>query len=220
MSSKKDNPRVLLQSYLDRTFPGSNIDTEHSIGGSAYLRFELGGEKRNGTVARVNQSVKRASTIVKDIFEEQELDVFVLVYDYSVDNGGFSGYVYQQFPDSRFNSFYKGVETVNSRFLSSGAGAGTFEKIKAKVMVGVLPYEEIAIANLIRGIANSEMGFEPCIGQRVFLFNTVRDIIFQMYDDRGCFVISNSPEKIRSIYDKRKEWLVGFDRTEIDRLFQ
>jgi len=44
--------RQELQCYLDKVFPGSKIDTEHTIFGPVHIRYELGGELKNGTKKR------------------------------------------------------------------------------------------------------------------------------------------------------------------------
>lgn len=48
-----------------------------------------------------------------------------------------------------------------------------------------IPYKEI-----LEGIGNYEQGREPSIGQSVYFISTQKDIIFHMYDDRGCDVFS------------------------------
>lgn len=56
--------RQELQSYFDRVYPYSKIETEHTIGGKVHIRFELGGEIfKNGTIERVNQATDRALTM-------------------------------------------------------------------------------------------------------------------------------------------------------------
>lgn len=211
-----------LQSYLDKAYPGSLIDTEHTLGGAVYIRFELGGELRNGTKKRVNLAVERALAIFEDAFPDADDEIFVLVYDYVEGNlfKDSAEFLYHQFPKDAFVKFYNQVESVNTRYyVSDENGNETFEKAEVKIVIGRLPINRINVRNIINGIANAEMGLEPSIDQRVFFFNPKVDIAFQMYDDRGCFVWSDKPDKIRAVYDKRKDWIVEFDRPEIDRYF-
>lgn len=49
--------------------------------------------------------------------------------------------------------------------------------------------------------------------------NTTRNIIFYMYDDRGCEVIARDREAIRPIYEKYADWLDESNRAEIDQYF-
>lgn len=214
--------REKLQSYLNKAYPGSLIDTEHTLGGAVNIRFELGGELRNGTKKRVNQAVERALAIFEDAFPDTDDEVFVLVYDYKVVtfNNGSADFLYGQFPKDAFGGFYNQVESVNTRYyVSDEKGNETFEKADVKIVIGKLPIKRINVRNILNGIANAEMGFEPSIDQRVFFFNPKTDVGFQMYDDRGCYTWSAMPDKIRSVYKKRKEWIVEFDRPEIDQYF-
>ncbi|MBC7554800.1 MAG: DUF3885 domain-containing protein [Taibaiella sp.] len=74
--------------------------------------------------------------------------------------------------------------------------------------------------NILTGIANAEMGFDPIIEQTVILINLFADTAFQMYDDRGCYVWSNKADKIRDIYNRRNDWIVEYHRAEIDKEFK
>ncbi len=92
--------RQELQSYFDRVYPDSKIDTEHSIGGQVHIRFELGEGKDNGTIKRVNQSTERAWEIVNtrffttdkngnDVLEKDEVKIIIgklPVKDINVEN--------------------------------------------------------------------------------------------------------------------------------------
>ena len=100
--------REELQSYLDQVYPGSQIDTEHTLGGAVYIRFELGAELRNGTKKRVSQAVDRALAIFEDAFPDADNEIFVLVYDYIEGDlfNGTANYIYDQFPKEAFVKFY------------------------------------------------------------------------------------------------------------------
>ncbi len=215
--------REELQSYLDQVYPGSQIDTEHTLGGAVYIRFELGAELRNGTKKRVSQAVDRALAIFEDAFPDADNEIFVLVYDYIEGDlfNGTANYIYDQFPKEAFVKFYNKVEAVNTRYyISDKNGNETFEKANVKIVIGELPIKRINVRNILNGIANAEMDFEPRIEQRVFFFNPKNDKAFQMYDDRGCYIWSDKPGKISDIYNKRKDWIVEFDRPAIDLLFK
>lgn len=211
-----------LQSYLTNVYPDAYIETEHTIRGNVYIRFELGGELRNGTKKRVNQAVERAFAIFEEAFPDLEEEIFVLVYDYfgSMFNNRISNYLYDQFPKDAFGKFYNHLESVNTPFFSlDDDGNVIFEKADVKVVIGKLPIKWINVRNILNGIANSEMGFEPFVDQRIYFLNPKTNIMFHMYDDRGCLVWSDVPDKIRSLYNKRTDWIVECDRPEIDEYF-
>jgi len=216
--------RQELQSYFDRVYPNSKIDTEHTIGGQVHIRFELGGEfLENGTIERVNQATDRAVKLFNDTFKNPKSTIWVLIYEYNEPNpfNASNGYLHRQFPTEKFREFYNQLEQVNTReFTTDENGQEIFEKLEVRIIVGKLPVEEINIENILRGIANTEMGFYPAIDQTIFFFDPLTDKSFQMYDDRGCFVCSDKAEKIRDIYIKRNKWIVDYHRQEIDEYFK
>lgn len=51
----------------------------------------------------------------------------------------------------------------------------------------------------------------------VFFVNTTKDIIFFVYDDRGCEVIALTAEKLRPLYEKHYDWVDEVDRERIEK---
>jgi hypothetical protein len=215
--------RQELQQYFDRVYPYSKIDTEHTLGGQVHIRFELGDGKDNGTVERVNQSTDRALTIFNDTFQDPATEIFVLIYEYQGENifNASNNYLHEQFPAAKFAKFYNQLETVNTRYFTTDEkGNDVLDKDEVKIIIGKLPVKDINSRNILNGIANTEMGFDPGINQRVFFFDPTTDKAFQMYDDRGCYVWSNKADNIRDIYIKRNDWIVDYHRPEIDAYFK
>lgn len=54
----------------------------------------------------------------------------------------------------------------------------------------------------------------------VFFINITKNVIFYIYDDRGCEVIVSDMEKIRSIYKKYADWIDDYARNGIDQHFR
>jgi len=215
--------RQELQSYFDRVYPYSKIDTEHTLGGQVHIRFELGEGKENGTIERVNQSTERALTIFNETFTDPTHEIFILIYEYQGENifNASNDYLHKQFPDDRFNKFYNQLETVNTRYFTTDEkGNDVLEKDEVRIIIGKLRVKDINVKNIFNGIANTEMGFDPGINQRIFFFDPLTDRAFQMYDDRGCYVWSNRADNIREIYIKRNDWIVEYHRPEIEEYFR
>ncbi|GAB2775506.1 DUF3885 domain-containing protein [Rhabdobacter roseus] len=213
-----------LQSYFDKVYPYSKINTEYTLGGQVHIRFELGEGKSNGTIERVEQSTERALTIFNDTFNDPFNEIFVLIYDDPAENffsNASSEYLYKQFPAEAFEKFYNQFEIVNTRFFETDEnGNEVVKKDNVKIIIGQLPVKNINAKNILNGIANLEMGFCPGVDQMIFFFDPLTDRAFQMYDDRGCFVWSNKADNIRDIYVKRNDWIVECHRPEIDGYFR
>jgi len=215
--------RKELQSYFDRVYPYSKIDTEHTLGGQVHIRFELGEDKENGTIERVNHSTDRALTIFNEIFNDQTKEIFILIYEYQGGNSfnASNDYLHKQFPDDRFKKFYNQLEALNTlNFTTNENGNDILEKDVVRIIIGKLPVKDINVKNILNGIANSEMGFDPGIDQRIFFFDISTDKAFHMYDDRGCYVWSDKADKIRDIFIKRKDWIIEYHRPEIEEYFK
>ncbi len=215
--------RQELQSYLDRVYIDSKIDTEHSLFGQVHIRFELGGDKKNGTKERVNQSTERALTIFNETFMNSSNQIYVLIYEFQGENifNATNDYLYKQFHADWFNKFYNHLEIVNTRsIVTDEYGNDVLEKGEKRIIIGKLPVKDIKVKNILNGIANTEMEFDPGIAQEIYFFDPLTDKAFRMYDDRGCFVWSNKADNIRDIYIKRNDWIVEYHRPEIEEYFK
>lgn len=211
--------REELQKYLQETFgvhkpyATNNINCDYSIGGQVHIRFELGGELPNGTKERVEQSVQRALTIFEETFEMPDNEIWVLIYEYQRESlfGGIANYLRKQFLAAVFAEFYSQLEMVTN---------ASFDTQEVRIIIGKVKVKEINIINILTAIANTEMGFEPSLDERIFFIDSRDNRLFHMYDDRGCFVESNTADNIRDLYLKRNEWIVNYHRAEIDGYFE
>ncbi|MGX9292388.1 DUF3885 domain-containing protein [Bacillus sp. A015] len=53
----------------------------------------------------------------------------------------------------------------------------------------------------------------------IYLINLSKQMIFHLYDDRGCDLIAADPERLRPVYEGLPHWLLDYDRAQMDRLF-
>lgn len=79
---------------------------------------------------------------------------------------------------------------------------------------------ELKYIPLLKAICNQDLGIRPSIFHRVYFINTSRRTIFHVYDDRGCDLLATSPETIRDIYINYNDWILDYDRNEIDEVFK
>lgn len=73
---------------------------------------------------------------------------------------------------------------------------------------------------LLKAICNQDLGLRPSIFHRVYFININKKTIFHVYDDRGCDLLAISPETIRDVYKKYSDWILDYDRNEIEKVFQ
>ena len=60
----------------------------------------------------------------------------------------------------------------------------------------------------------------PQSGYDIYFVNLSKEIIFHLYDDRGCDVLASNKESIKFLYEEYNHWILDYDREEIDRLFK
>ena len=196
-----------LFEYLDKYFPNlyNNIN----------VRFELGDQYENGTDERIDQVYERVITIFENLFYNDDL-----VYIYVKDWENISD---KELDDKSTNYIYKLLNNKNyEELISIEAVENNTDNLKKEYNIRVyeeyvskIPYKEI-----LKGIANYEQGRVPSIPQSIYFINTKKDIIFNMYDDRGCIVFSNSTDKLEKIYIKYNSWIVDFWRESISDIFK
>ncbi|WP_026011360.1 DUF3885 domain-containing protein [Paenibacillus sp. OSY-SE] len=80
---------------------------------------------------------------------------------------------------------------------------------------------------LIKAICNQDFPLKPKLVREngsyypdVFFINATKNLIFFIYDDRGCEVISTNRETILPSYEKYNDWLDEYNREEIEQLFK
>lgn len=87
--------------------------------------------------------------------------------------------------------------------------------------------EDIRYSFLIKAICNQDF---PSLKPRllnpyglyepdVFFVNITKNVIFYIYDDRGCEVIASDLDTIRPIYERFNDWIDDYCREEIDLRF-
>lgn len=200
-----------LLGYLENKFP----DLTHQI----HVRFELGEPFDNGTDERIYQVNYRVTNIFQSLFNEED-SIYVLIRDWQQEDPMFGNarpnYLYELLDNQAFESeiITKVVEDEDP----DGNIILTESKYRQHILstkIGNIKYKKI-----LEGIANYEQGREPSIGQSVYFIDKERDIIFYMYDDRGCIVFADKVEKIRCLYERYNNWIVDYWRSYIDELFR
>jgi hypothetical protein len=56
-------------------------------------------------------------------------------------------------------------------------------------------------------------------GYDIYFINLTKKMIYHFYDDRGCDVIASNKEDLRYLYEDCNDWILDYNRKEIDLLF-
>lgn len=184
-----------------------------------HLRFELGEPYENGTHARINQVIYRVNTLFEEVFE-QESAIYIYIKDWETKEDIMFGnttpnYVYDLLKGHKFedDTLFELEEDEDDE----GIKIQIQHEYKVRILNGLIssfPYKEI-----LKGICHYEQGKEPSIGQSIYFVNIEKDLVFNMYDDRGCIVCSKDKEILKPIYIKHNTWLVDYWREYFNSIF-
>ncbi len=242
--------REELQTYLNKSYKNAKIETPHSLFGDVHIRFELGGDEffeiiRNGVeiewwkdkrrmtkvdkinyknhnTNRITQATNRATTLFYETFNNLEDEIWIIIYEYK---GGLfnnpNDFLLNQFSETARKKFYDKKELVHTQMLTEQEdGNFTYDQTEARIIIGKLKIRDINSTKIFNGIANNETGDEPSICQNIYFLDPTSNKGFYMYDDRGCYVCADKPEKIKPLYDSKNDWIVEYHRKEIDKYFE
>jgi hypothetical protein len=188
-----------LIKYIEENFPNFWSDI--------HVRFELGETFENGSDERIKQVIYRVITLFEETFDRDDY-IYLYIRNWEQIDVMFGNttpnYIYELINHHELKEriMYEHDEDIDE----DGNTIQIERPYKVKVLEGLLttiPYKDILI-----GIANYEQGREPSIGQQVYFINSNKDIIFNMYDDRGCIIFSKAKEKLKHLYTNYNSWLI------------
>ncbi|WP_243510280.1 DUF3885 domain-containing protein [Priestia filamentosa] len=211
---------MLLKDYMHKTFPNLELRPPLFYSWDVGIRFELGvegeGEYAYPNKFYIQECYKRAITLFESLHSSSD-DIFIVidVNDFNEGKsikrklGNFSPYVEKPllyrlnhqikpyvFPEDDEEAQYK-----THRFA-----------LKCKT-------HDFKYVSLLKAICNQDLGIRPSIFNRVYFVNVDKETIFHVYDDRGCDVLATSSESISDIYKRYNNWILDYDKPEIDKVF-
>lgn len=165
--------------------------------------------------------IRRASTIFQTAFDYSD-NVFLVLMDYK----------YKRRKIKFSNFLFKQIDRIKKSEIS-------YLKVKRlyqpedkydvrNIAIIKLTAGRINHKNIITAIANSD--FPPrqprldangiFTNKEIYVVNINKKLIFHMYDDRGLDLVSADIETLRPIYVKHNEWILDYDRAQIDSQFE
>ncbi len=179
----------------------------------------MGEPFKNGSDERIEQVITRVVALFEDLFDTND-NICIYIKDWEIDVDPMFGdttpiYIYQLLAKRVLEeeTMYKLDEDIDEM----GNSVQITQAYKVRFLSDQLA--EIPYKKIFNGIANYEQGREPSISQSIYFINLEKDILFHMYDDRGCIVYSNSKDKLINMYRKYNKWIVEYRRKSIDRMF-
>ena len=164
---------------------------------------------------------KRASTIFKTAFDNSD-KVFLVFMDYKCKRRKI-----------KFSNFtFKQIDNLQKNEVSFSKEKRLYElddKFDIRnIAIIKLTADRINHKNILTAIGHSD--FPPrqprldnngfLTSKEIYFVNIDKKLIFHMYDDRGLDLISADKEILRPIYKKHNDWILDYDRKQIDKQFE
>ncbi|MBA6354197.1 DUF3885 domain-containing protein [Colwellia sp. BRX9-1] len=203
-----------MNSYLDENFPKLKIEKPLFYNWPIGLRFEIGQDELEVSNEYFNAAHERAVSIFKSVFgHNDEIEL-----------------IYQQYSDGRKKirkgSFiFKQIEPTKNGLAKYSDVRDIYEldyksECWKRVYIPSLSLKSINYKNILLSLIHSDFSCRfPSISGECFFINKSKNIIVNLYDDRGMDVISASKNELISLYNKHNDWLLNYDREKMDLVF-
>jgi hypothetical protein len=219
---------IEIGQYLNNTFPGlvlaPSLYHQWDIGihfalGSGIYQFKDDGSLNLEMFDRV---YSQALSIFNELFlNSDEIYLVTNVYQHKFDEARKKRIkVYDRYIKSKDLKFHLRQETLPYVFDDEEAEDYYTSRFSLKCHK-----QDFKYSLLIKAACNEDFPLKPKLGCRVgypdvFFINVTKDVIFFIYDDRGCEVIAANIETIYPLYEKYGDWIDEYSREEIDQRFK
>lgn len=213
MQTTKQEYRQFLSTNFNRLRLQRPLFYNWDIG----LRFDLQVGNTN-TDKYFKEIAKRATAIFETAFDKSDKVFFVFMdYKYKRRKIRLGNFAFKQ-----INNLNK-AEVLYSTEKSLYESGGNFA-----IAVVKLTADRINHKNILTAIGHSDFSSrQPRLdtggfltSKEVYFMNIDKKLIFHMYDDRGLDVIAADKETIKPIYTKHNDWILDYDREQIDAQFK
>lgn len=210
-----------LKDFMQENYPNLELKPPLFYCWDIAIRFELGIEREMHYDCLKNSYIlrcyKRAITLFESLHSPTE-DIFVVMDINDLDKGkslkrqlkNFSPYVEKSL---LFRLNYQEMPYIFPEDDEDGIRNTTRFILKCKT-------SDVKYIPMIRAICNQDLGLRPHISHSVYFININRKTIFHIYDDRGCDLLATSNAALRDIYHKHNDWILNYDRAEIEKIFK
>lgn len=212
--------KVNLKTYLETYFADLKIESPLFYNAPIGIRFELGVPYRGVDDPKYFMTVHlRAKTIFESLFDEEDgLIVLVKTFKYVEPYSAFKA------GDSVFSGKYiRGNCTDRIKLYDE---LPVYDEVDGTLIGYSQTFyidsvrSEIIYPNIIKAIGNQDFSIQPYITDGIFFITPRKNVIFNMYDDRGADVIANNKEVLIPIYKMFNNWILDYDRDRIERIFE
>jgi hypothetical protein len=172
------------------------------------LRFELALDSEINFHKRIQGAIKRAQTLFDEVFLGEE-DIELIIPDFAERSGNGLIRKYLKLPNYQLiDSFTTPV------FEPFGMDEVTMLVIRTKL-------NNVRIKKIIEGLCYKDFVEDGKLRIKGYLFfyNLKTETLVNIYDDRGCDIWSTNITSQRKLYNEYNDWILDYDRKEIDSFY-
>lgn len=209
-----------LNEYMKDKFPNLELRSPLFYSWDIGIRFELGVEWKSEydypNSPYLLGCYKRSITLFEALHSPTD-DIFIVVDVNDYDKGKNIKRKLNNFsPFVEKSLLYKLNHSIFPYIFPEDDEEGTYKTHRFTLKCKTSDFKYIP---LLKAICNQDLGIKPSMFHRVYFININKNTIFHVYDDRGCDLLATSPETIRDIYKRYNDWILDYDRPEIDKVF-
>lgn len=209
-----------LKDFMQENYPNLELRPPLFYSWDIGIRFELGVEWKREYDYPNNPYVlgcyKRAITLFESLHSPTE-DIFVVIDVNDFNKGKNFKHQLKNFPQYVKKSLLFRLKHQALPYIFPEDDEE--DRYKTHRFTLKCKTSDFKYVSLLKAICNQDLGLKPSISHRVYFININRKTIFHVYDDRGCDLLATSPDTIKDIYNKHNDWILDYDRPEIDKVF-
>jgi hypothetical protein len=183
------------------------------------LRFDLQIGETN-TEKYFQNVIRRATTIFQSAFDSSD-NIFLVLMDYK----------YKRRKIRCSNFIFKQIQGLHAAEINFSKGIRLYDprdKFDIRNLAIIkLKSGRVNHKTLLMAIANQDfpsrlprLEYNQIISNKeIYFININKKLIFNMYDDRGLDLVASDIETLRPIYENHKDWILDYDRAQIEKLF-
>lgn len=190
------------------------------------LRFEIGPEE-------ISLWKNYEHKLINESYFDEALARAVRIFDLVVDSNDSISIIYQIYSDGRRkirkgNFLFKKIADVKNRVIEYSDHRDIYTDTLdfksycwRRVCISGIKTKDIDARNLLQAMINTDFSVRgPSLRGECFFINHDKDVVLNLYDDRGMDVVAEEKDVLIPLYEKCNDIILDYDRERIDSVFK
>lgn len=211
-----------LQSFMNQHFNGIELAPALFYAWEPGLRFEIADPKRSYEEPNFLAQAFERSTVLFDTAFNDEDEILFVTDLITWRNNSFI----RKKPVNVYKKYIKQPQALYKLQLEEIELPEFDENITTRRFSYACRKKDVRYPQLLQAICYRDFNHPSKITNyqgsdaRIYLINITQQLIYHLYDDRGCDIIAADKEDIRFLYEQYNDWILDYDREKIDAVFK